>query len=54
MNAELRDSFEKVAKPLIEWLCNNMHPHATVIVTQTNAELVEGSMSIVTTEFVRD
>jgi len=36
--------FEKAAKPLMLYLANNHHPHMTVIVTATSAELVEGQM----------
>ncbi|WP_223497871.1 hypothetical protein [Serratia sp. JSRIV001] len=37
-----RNGFEEAAKPLIKWLAENVHPHHTVIVTSTNAELLEG------------
>lgn len=49
-----RESFEAAAKPLIKWLCDNTNPHATVIVTPTYAELLNGEMACRTTEFVRD
>lgn len=35
-------SFSEAAMPLIKWLCENMNPHCTVIVTPTCAELLEG------------
>lgn len=38
------DEFEKVTKPLMEYLMKNHHPHVTVIITATHAELVEGQM----------
>jgi hypothetical protein len=34
--------FYDVAMPLIEYLRENHHPHVTVIVTPTHAELLEG------------
>ena len=37
--------FEEAARPLIKWLCDNHHPHVTVIVTPTSAELLEGIRS---------
>lgn len=37
--------FEQVVRPVIKWLNENMHPHVTVIVTPTNAELLEGVRS---------
>ncbi|MFT2797525.1 hypothetical protein [Serratia sp. N21D137] len=53
-NAKRRNDFEEAAKPLIKWLAENVHPHHTVIVTSTNAELLEGSMSFPTDEFLKD
>ena len=37
-----KTEFEKVIKPVIKYLAENHHPHVTVIVTSTNAELLEG------------
>lgn len=34
--------FLEAAKPLIKYLNDNHHPHCSVIVTQTSAELLEG------------
>lgn len=36
------NSFEHAAKPLIDYLAANHHPHTKVIVTSDSAELVEG------------
>lgn len=47
-------SFERSAKPLIKWLAENVHPHHTVIVTSTGAELMMGEMSFPTEEFLKD
>lgn len=38
-------AFEKAARPLIKWLAENVHPHHTVIVTPTGAELLEGALA---------
>jgi len=35
-------AFEKACRPLIKYLCENHHPHVSVIVTPTGAELLEG------------
>lgn len=40
---EQQESFKQAALPLIKWLCENVHPHHSVIVTSTNAELLKGS-----------
>jgi hypothetical protein len=45
VNEEQRKSFEAVARPLIQWLNDNVHPHHTVIVTPTSAELLAGECS---------
>lgn len=42
---QLPDGFEEVVRPVIKWLNDNYHPHVTVIITPTNAELVEGIQS---------
>lgn len=48
------NGFEEAAKPLIKWLAENVHPHHTAIVTSNSAELLEGSMSFPTDEFLKD
>ena len=40
-----RVEFEQLARAMMEFLCNNCHPHVTVIITPTGAELLEGVMS---------
>ena len=40
-----QQEFEALTRPVIEWLNNNCHPHVSVIVTPTNAELLEGVCS---------
>lgn len=37
--------FEDVTRPVIKYLCDNYHPHVTVVITPTSAELLEGKMS---------
>lgn len=51
---ELLAEFESLAKPLMEFLCKNCNPHSTIIITQTDAELLSGEMAIATEEFLRD
>ncbi len=38
--------FSDLCKPLMRYLSDNHHPHCTVILTSTNAELVEGVMAV--------
>lgn len=40
------NSFENVVRPVLQYLCENHHPHVTVIITPTTAELVEGVKTI--------
>ena len=42
MSKEKVNELEKAAKPLMDYLESLGHPHYTVIVTSTSAELVEG------------
>jgi len=44
---ESEKEFEDVAKPLIEWLQTNTHPHHKVVVTSEYAELLEGKEACV-------
>lgn len=54
ISEEKRKEFEEIAKPLIKWLNDNCHPHCSVLVDSTSAELVEGVACINTDEFLRD
>lgn len=43
---EQHSQLEKVVRPAIEWLNENCNPHTSIIVDNTNAELVEGIASV--------
>lgn len=45
------DPFEEAARPLMKYLCENHHPHVTVIVTGNTCELLEGQKVFKTNEF---
>ena len=47
-------TFEEAVEPLMKWISENQHPHTTVIVTGTTAELFEGVQSHLTDEFIVD
>lgn len=49
-----KEEFEKVIEPAIKWLNDNCHPHVKIIVTTTDAEIVEGVSMHITHEFVKD
>ena len=49
------NKFEELARPMIKYLCKNYHPHVTVIITPTSAELLEGLKSVGRIEdYIRD
>lgn len=47
------DEFEKLAKPLIEFLNKEFHPHSYIHIETTHATLSEGTCSFYTEEFIR-
>lgn len=51
---EQKDEFEKLTKQVMKFLCDNFHPHVSVIVDPTHAEILEGQAATVTHEFVKD
>lgn len=53
-NEEKRPEFEKVVKPVIEFINNYYHPHVKIIIDCGSAEIVEGEMTMKTEEFWKD
>lgn len=51
---EQSEQLLEAAKPLIQWLNDNGHPHTTAIVTTTDVEVMEGIATMRTTEFIKD
>ena len=47
-------NLEEAAKPLMKFLCDNYHPHVKVIVEPNRAELLEGQMTVINNEFIKD
>ena len=54
LTKEQKEQFEEAVKPLMKYLAENHHPHVTAIVEGGRAEILEGSASIVTDEFIPD
>ncbi len=54
LTKEQVNEFEEAAKPLVKWLCENCHPHVSVIVEPSGAELLEGIASVKIEEFIKD
>jgi len=53
LTEQQRKEFEAVARPMIEWLNNNSHPHASVIIDTIHAELLEGCAVVSTNDYVK-
>jgi hypothetical protein len=51
---QMREEFIALARPLVKWLRENCHPHHTIIITPTNAELLEGELTGQITDYLRD
>jgi len=54
MNDKIQELFEEAAKPLIAFLCENLNPHAAVIVDCNSAQLFESSLCFQTDEYLKD
>lgn len=50
----LHVGFEKAARPLIKWLNEYGNPHKTIIVDQTSAELLDGTLMFKTEDYLKD
>lgn len=54
MTKKQRDKFEELARPLIKYLNDNFHPHATIIITPRDAEIVIGECAFQTEDYIKD
>ena len=54
MTDKQKADFERISRLMIEWMNLNCHPHCTVVITPTSAELSEGCIAFTTLEYVRD
>lgn len=50
----MNDEFRILAEQLIKYLCENHHPHTTIIITPTSAEIVEGVKAFTEYRFLKD
>ena len=37
---------EELAKPLVDYLRNNLHPHASIVITDERVQVVETTLSV--------
>lgn len=54
LNEEKRQEFEALARPLIKFLNDNTHPHCSIHIDTTSAELVEGVSAFHTKDYILD
>lgn len=45
---------KELAKPLVKWMNDNLHPHTTVIVETTGVSIHEALAAEIITEFLKD
>lgn len=48
------EKFRELAEPMIKFLAEHYSPHATIIISNEYAELVEGVMAFTTKEYIQD
>ena len=46
--------FVDLVKPLIKYLNDNQHPHATIFITTDSAQIFEGKMCYFDDKYIRD
>ncbi|EOH2999444.1 hypothetical protein ACL0YQ_000959 [Citrobacter freundii] len=49
-----QQAFQKITKPLIQWLNDNANPHAIIVIDPTSATLHTGDIGYSTEEFLKD
>ena len=54
LNEKQKREFEAVSRPLIKWLNDNCHPHVSVIIDSSHAELLEGAVAFRTEDYWKD
>ena len=54
MSEEQAKEFERLAREVMKFLCNEGHPHMHVYITCNTAELSEGSVAFSTNEYIKD
>ena len=54
MDEEKIKEFMAHSEPLIKWLNDNCHPHTTIIIDPTSAQVFEGSIVYSTDKYLKD
>ena len=53
LNEKQKLEFERLAKQVMEFLCDNCHPHTHVAIDCNTAELSEGVVAFTSNEFIK-
>ena len=51
---EQQKEFEKLARPLIQFINNNFNPHTEIVIDTTGARVVMGEMAFYTEDYIKD
>lgn len=54
MTEEQKAEFERLSREMMKWMNENCHPHMTVIIDHTTAQLVSSEVAFTTHEYLRD
>jgi hypothetical protein len=54
LSKEQITEFERIAKPLIKWLNDNMNPHASILIDCDSAQINYSEYAVLTEEFIKD
>jgi len=54
LSKDQEKEFENLTRPVIEWLNKNYHPHVSVTICSTRAELSEGVIGFTTFDYIKD
>lgn len=49
-----KSNFAKLVEPVMKYLCDEYHPHTTIIITGNSAEVLEGVECHRSDEFIND
>ncbi len=49
-----KETFQELSAPLIKFLCENFNPHASILITPTDAEVLVGEMVFSTDKYLVD
>lgn len=54
LKEEQTNEMVELAKPLVKWMNDNLHPHTVIIIETNGVQLLEGIIGHPITEFIVD